>query len=64
MPRGIRLNSILAEYYHNLGLSDQGIGSKIGAHKKSVARWRRELNLPSNVKQGRPKTQGSGWKKC
>lgn len=57
MPKGIYLDEQQVKALHIQGLSDQGIANQIGAHKKSIARWRRARGLPSNVKQGRPKSQ-------
>jgi len=54
MPRGIYLDDQVSVLYSR-GLSDQAIADQVGAHKKSIARWRRVRDLPSNVKQGRPK---------
>ena len=55
MPRGIQLNNEQAKIHYDKRLSDQDIADQIGVHKKSVARWRRSLKLPSNVPQGRPR---------
>lgn len=62
MPRGISLGSKVG-FLYNKGLSDQEIADNAGAHKKSIARWRRLRNLPSNVKQGRP-TKKKGTIRC
>ena len=53
MPRGIYFDNQI-DILYSKGLSDQAIADQAGAHKKSIARWRRARNLPSNVKQGRP----------
>lgn len=64
MPRGIHLDEQQVKPFYLMGLSDQAIADKVGAHKKSIAKWRRVRGLPSNIKQGRPRTMERGIKSC